>query len=147
MIRKKAREAAFQYLYQLDQPDSTGPLAQMNNDFRSHARHFGLEEDSIEFADRLAGTVLANVGAIDAMITKHARDWRVERLGSVEKSLLRLGVAELLYFKDVPAAVTLDEVIELAKKFAEAEAPAFLNGVLDPVSREPAAVAGKVASD
>lgn len=143
MIRKKAREAAFQYLYQLDQPGGEGP----HSDFKSHAKHFGLEEDSFEFANRLATAVLTHVVAIDSMISKHARDWRIERLGAVEKSLLRLGVAELLYFKEVPASVTLDEIIELAKSFAEADAPAFLNGILDPVSREPEALAGKVASD
>jgi N utilization substance protein B len=80
------------------------------------------------------------------MIEKHAQNWRLERLGSVEKALLRIGVAELMYFKDVPASVTLDEVIELAKHFAEADAPAFLNGILDPVSKEPESMQGKVAS-
>lgn len=142
MIRKKAREAAFQYLYQLDQPGASGP----SHDFKSHAEHFQLQADSYEFANRLAHAVLDNISTIDQMIGKHAKEWRVERLGAVEKSLLRLGVAELLFFKDVPASVTLDEVIELAKAFAEADAPAFLNGILDPVSREPQAVAGKVAS-
>ena len=143
MIRKRAREAAFQYLYQLDQPGATiSPLS----DFKSHAKHFKLEADAFEFANRLASSVVENVLEIDAMITKHAKEWRVERLGAVEKALLRMGTAELLYFKDVPASVTLDEIVELAKTFAEAEAPSFLNGILDPISREPAAVAGKVAS-
>jgi N utilization substance protein B len=140
MIRKKAREAALQYLYQLDSPEK--PVT-----FETHAKHFGLETEPFEFANRLASTVVSNISAIDQMIMKHAQNWRIERLGSVEKALLRMGVAELMYFKDVPASVTLDEMIELAKDFAEAEAPAFLNGVLDPVSREPSSVAGKVASD
>ena len=58
-----------------------------------------------------------------------------------------MGTAELLYFKEVPASVTLNEVVELSKLFGEAETPAFLNGILDPISQEPLAQAGKVASE
>ncbi|MBS1958442.1 MAG: transcription antitermination factor NusB [Bdellovibrionales bacterium] len=143
MIRKKAREAAFQYLYQLDEP---GVGNEPHSAFSAHAKHFELEQDTLEFSTRLVQAVLGNLPAIDAMISKHAKEWRVERLGAVEKALLRMGTAELMYFKDVPASVTLDEIVELAKDFAEAEAPAFLNGILDPVSKEPASVSGKVES-
>lgn len=146
MIRKKAREAALQFLYQLDAPSSSEGNAKPSTDFATHAKHFRLEAEVVSYAERLAQAVLEKRVAIDQMIQKHANNWRLERLGSIEKTLLRMGVAELLYFKDVPASVTLDEIIELAKSFAEAEAPAFLNGILDPVSKEPDAAQGKVAS-
>ncbi len=58
-----------------------------------------------------------------------------------------MGTAELLYFKDVPASVTLDEVVELSKRFGEAETPAFLNGILDPIAKEPDAIDKKTPSN
>ena len=81
------------------------------------------------------------------MIIKHAENWRLDRISAVDKAFLRMGVAELLYFKDVPASVTLNEVVELSKYFGEADTSAFLNGLLDPISKEPIAVAGKVPSE
>ena len=80
------------------------------------------------------------------MIVKHAQNWRIDRINSVDKSILRMGIAELLFFKDVPASVTMDELVELSKVFGEAETPSFVNGILDPISREPMATNGKVAS-
>jgi transcription termination factor NusB len=67
-------------------------------------------------------------------------------VGAIEKSFLRMGTAELLYFKDVPASVTLDEVVELSKRFGENDTPLFLNGILDPISKLPEAQSNKVAS-
>ena len=141
--RHKAREIAFQFIYRYDQES---PTTQIYDEFARHAEHFECPQESFDFAARLAETTLKQLIAIDDMIVKHAQNWRLDRMNSVDKSILRMGVAELLFFKDVPASVTLNELVELSKAFGEAETPSFVNGILDPVSREPMAVNGKVPS-
>ena len=142
--RHQAREIAFQFIYRFDQET---PMTQVYEEFTRHAEHFECPKESFDFAARLAETTLKQLIAIDDMIVKHAQNWRIERMNSVDKSILRMGAAELLFFKDVPASVTLDELVELAKTFGEAETASFVNGILDPISREPMAVNGKVPSD
>ena len=154
--RQKAREIAFQFLYRLDQEkittegDEGGAQAfasRVEKDFDKHAAHFQVPAESLEFAQRLVRTAATCMLEIDALIGKHAQNWRIERMGAIDKAFLRMGVAELVYFKDVPASVTMNEVVELSKLFGEEETPAFLNGILDPISREESALKGKVASD
>ncbi len=146
--RQKARELAFQFLYRFDQDrESSLTPSQIDEEFRKHEGHFGDFSQSTEFALRLIKTTLSELKTVDAMILKYAENWKFERLGAIEKSFLRIGIAELLYFKDVPTSVTLNEIIELSKDFGEADTPLFLNGILDPISKEPEAQAGKVPSD
>jgi N utilization substance protein B len=140
--RQKAREVAFQFLYRLDLEKTVDA-----KDFEKHAAHFQIPAESFEFAERLVRTTTTCLTAVDDMITKHAQNWRIERIGSIEKAFLRMGVAELLYFKDVPASVTLNEVIELSKLFGEADTPSFLNGILDPIAKEEQTTLGKVVSE
>lgn len=145
--RQRAREIAFQFLYRLDHEALKPSPNNLEKDFKSHADHFVIPKESFDFAYRLVTQVTFNIDAIDEMIKKQAENWRIERLGTVERSFLRMGVAELIYFKDVPAAVSLNEVVELSKYFGEAETPAFLNGILDPISKMPEAIQGKVESE
>ncbi len=145
--RQKAREMAFQFLYQLDQTKGSMAIGEIEAEFKIHADHFNTAQLSRDFALRLVKQTLSSLDAIDAVITSHAENWRIDRIGAIEKAFLRMGAAELIYFKDVPASVTLNEVIELSKYFGEAETPAFLNGILDPISRDPQATEGKVLSE
>lgn len=148
--RQRAREAAFQYLFRLEQGGhSVATLAakEMERDFEIHVKHFQIREESVEFAKRLVSTVARSLPAIDELILKLTENWKFERIGAIEKSFLRMGAAELLYFKDVPASVTLNEIIELSKFFGEEDTPTFLNGILDPISKMPEANAGKVESE
>ena len=146
--RQKAREIAFQFIYRFDQ-ENTPDLSpgQIESEFLKHASHFGEFAASHEFALRLIQTTLKELNQIDQVIGSFAENWRFERIGAVDKAFLRIGAAELLFFKEVPASVTLNEIIELSKAFGEEETPLFLNGILDPISKHPHAVAGKVPSD
>lgn len=146
--RHKAREIAFQFIYKYDQDgiDTTVAPSQTLDEFTKHAEHFECPQESFDFAARLAETTIKQLSMIDEMIKKYAQNWRLDRINAVDKSILRMGIAELLFFKDVPASVTLNEVVELAKDFGEADTPAFINGILDPISRESLALAGKVPS-
>lgn len=91
--------------------------------------------DRIVFATSLVLGTVAHVKEIDAMISEHARHWRMDQLGLVEKSILRLGGYELVYEEETPAAVVIDEAVELAKRFSDPEAGSFVNGVLDGMSK------------
>ncbi|HXS93816.1 MAG TPA: transcription antitermination factor NusB [Candidatus Limnocylindrales bacterium] len=85
-------------------------------------------------ADLVRGTV-GHIEDVDALITRHAEHWRVERMPAVDRNILRLAVYELTR-GGTPAAVTIDEALELARKFSNEESVQFVNGVLDAIHRE-----------
>jgi N utilization substance protein B len=146
--RQKARELAFQFLYRYDgQQEPLIERTEIEEDFSRHLSHFGAHELSTEFALRLIVTTLREIKRIDSIIEQFAENWKFERIAAVDKAFLRIGTAELLFFKDVPANVTLNEIIELSKLFGEKDTPSFLNGVLDPISKTPESQAGKVPSE
>jgi transcription antitermination protein NusB len=83
--------------------------------------------------ERLVWGVSVHTAEIDAAITAASLNWRLERLGVVDRCILRVATYELLFEAEAPAAVIINEAIELAKRFCAADAPAFVNGVLDAV--------------
>jgi N utilization substance protein B len=137
--RTKARECAFQMLYQWE---VTG--APMERVVESFWRVRRSTSATRAMADRLAGGAHARADEIDAAITEAASNWRLDRIAPVDRTILRLGTWELIGEPATPSAVVLDEAVELAKRFGEADSPAFVNGVLDAIRRrvrDPAAVA------
>ena len=93
-------------------------------------------DETRAMAERLASGTQAHLAALDEAITAAARNWRFDRIASVDKSILRLGAYELFNEPQTPAAVVIDEAIEMAKRFGEADSPAFVNGVLDAIRRK-----------
>jgi N utilization substance protein B len=87
-------------------------------------------------AERLARGTQAEVARIDEAIAGAGSHWRFERIAAVDRNILRLGVFELLCEPATPPAVILDEAVEMAKRFGEADSPAFVNGVLDAIRRQ-----------
>ena len=85
----------------------------------------------LPFAEGLVRDIHANRTELDDVLTRVSRNWRVERMARVDRNILRLGIYELRHRDDVPARVTINEAIELAKRFGAEEAPAFVHGVLD----------------
>jgi N utilization substance protein B len=85
-------------------------------------------------AERLAASVASDLASLDQEIEAAASNWRFERIGAVEKNILRLGLHEIRS-GDVPAPVAIDEAVKLAHWFAGPKAPAFVNGVLDSIAR------------
>lgn len=127
--RRKAREDALQVLYQLD----------LNQGLAHHhalqyfQAHF-LEEGSMDdFTLRLVNGVTNNLAEIDGVLEKVSEHWRMDRMAAVDRNLLRLGCYELLHCDDIPATVSINEMIELAKEFGSENSPAFINGILDKV--------------
>ncbi len=128
--RTKARECAFQLLYQRE---ITGdPMGEVIETF------WRLRAGTPEMrgmAERLARGAQSRVGELDEAIAAAATNWRLDRIAPVDRTILRLGAYELVAEAGTPAAVILDEAVELAKRFGEAESPAFVNGVLDAIRR------------
>lgn len=141
-----------QVLYALDGVDVLDPAAAL----ASHLQQFGVPEEETdltpepvsvyaalenkvapvapfdeELAIDLIRGVCTNRAAIDEILSKLSRKWRVERLARVDRTILRMGIYELAHRKETPARVALSEAIELAKRFGAEEAPAFVNGLLD----------------
>lgn len=110
-----------------------------------NSRHH-LCADNVEFATRLAATVRTHGTQIDALIDSSASHWRTDRIARLDGILLRLGLAEILYFEEIPATVSIDEAVSLARQYCGEQAYAFVNGVLDAVAKNPA-VANTIADD
>jgi N utilization substance protein B len=129
--RTKARECAFQILYQWE--ISREPMTRVTGLFwqvRSGTAQMKA------MAERLAVGAQGRVEELDAAIAEAAANWRLDRIATVDRTILRLGAYELAAEAQTPAAVVLDEAVELAKRFGEADSPAFVNGVLDAVRKK-----------
>ena len=131
--RHRSREAALQALYALDvarlraDPEATDcPEAA----YERVAAHFEMPEGSRAFAKELVISVSQNQISLDAMIAAHARNWRVSRMATVDRNVLRLAAFELVH-TETPIGVVLDEAVELARRFGSEKSPAFVNGILD----------------
>ena len=133
VARRLSRRAALQVLYAADLGDALGEGA-IESVFERVGGHFELSEGGRAFARELVcGTALRRE-RIDALISQHARNWRVERMAVVDRNVLRLASYELA-FTDAPDRVVLDEAIEIAREFGNERSGAFVNGVLDALAR------------
>jgi N utilization substance protein B len=125
--RRKAREAALQALYQLDiaggGDEAAGGAVPA---VRGHDR---------EFTSLLVEGTREHLIEIDAMIERFAEHWSIGRMAVVDRNILRLAIFELRYYEKTPYRVVIDEAVELAKKFGSEESSAFINGILDSVSK------------
>ncbi len=129
--RTKARESALQALYQLD--TSGGDARDVLSGILAHFDEEP-DADTARFAESLVKGVQAELREIDELIQKSATHWKLERMARVDRNILRLAVYEILRRSDVPVRVTLNEAIELGKKFGSEESSAFVNGVLDRIA-------------
>jgi N utilization substance protein B len=123
--RSRAREVAFQVLYQDDLNPSGDPAVEealLEQRLRS--------EDLVEFARGLLAGVRSHCEQIDLLIGQAAANWSLERMAATERNVLRLGAFEILH-SDTPDRVAINEAVELAKRYGSAQSPQFVNGILD----------------
>lgn len=124
--RHQAREYALQMLYQSEVGGASMP------DVVAHFwQREEVPEDVRRFAERLALGTINDLPEIDRLLRESIENWRLERLGTVDRSVLRLAVHEFLHEPDTPRIVIIDEAIELAKRFGGEESGQFVNGILD----------------
>jgi N utilization substance protein B len=128
--RRKAREFALKLLYQKDitddQPGEISRLFWLGN---------RTDEETREFSERIFSLALSNQSEIDEVIRSHAQNWSMERMAVVDRCVLRLAIAELLYV-DTPTPVVIDESIEIVRRYSTSESAEFVNGILDSVGQE-----------
>jgi transcription antitermination protein NusB len=129
--RRAAREQALQALYQLDvRGDEDGSRA-----LALFWEHFDRGDEAAPFARALVEGVQRDRERIDALIAESAEHWRLPRLSRVDLGVLRIATYELLHHREIPVSVTLNEAVEIARRFGSEESASFVNGVLDHVAQ------------
>ncbi len=124
--RKEARQWALQMLFQLDiNPEETDVL------FDTFFKEMKYANRDRAFAEKTVLGVLKNLKAIDAKIVELTPNWDMNRLGGVDRNVLRIAVCEMIHCDDIPPVVSINEAVQNAKDFAGAESGKFVNGVLD----------------
>jgi N utilization substance protein B len=130
--RRKSRELAMQMLFQGDlgkqSPEEVGKL------FWASAAD--VEPETRSFTEDLYRIATVRAEEIDQLIEAHAQNWRIERMAVVDRNLLRTAVAEMLGFPNTPAAIIINESLDIARRYAAPESVPFLNGVLDAIARD-----------
>ncbi|MFN0151007.1 MAG: transcription antitermination factor NusB [bacterium] len=117
--RREAREKALKELYRLELTgDAWVPVS---------------ETLIAPLAQTIVGAVMSRRDEIDAILAKTVEHWSIERLALIDKLVLRIGVAELLFLPETPPKVAIDEAVEIAKKFSTEKSGSFVNGVLDKI--------------
>jgi N utilization substance protein B len=126
--RTKARECAVQMMYQWD--ITREPMDRVAGLFWQVRTS---TDETRAAAERLARGAQGVVSTLDEAIGRASTNWRFERIAAVDRNILRIGAYELMKEPETPASVIIDEAVEMAKRFGEADSPAFVNGVLDAI--------------
>ncbi len=132
--RTLSREFALQILYQIDITRDSAEAA-LDNFWQAHSQE-EIDEPVKGFTAELVRGVADNLEAIDQKITQHALNWQFKRIALVDRNILRLSSYELLFRDDIPPKVSINEAVDLAKKYAGLEAGKFVNGILDKIKLE-----------
>jgi len=130
LSRRLARETALQVLFQRDLTKEPLETAEI---IERWATEFVVPEASRSFTQGLVDGTIAHQEEIDQVITSFAQDWTLSRMANVDRNVMRLATYEILFCPDIPGRVSLNEAIELAKRFGGEESAKFVNGILDRV--------------
>lgn len=142
MGRRASRETAMKLLYQLE----------IQKEDREEQIRAALEDNDLQDKDReyvlnVVNGVASNLSYIDNIIETNARGWKMNRISKVDLSILRLCIYEISFRDDIPYNVSVNEAVELAKKYSGEEAGAFVNGILSKVSKDKADTGPKAGTD
>jgi N utilization substance protein B len=126
--RRQARELAMQALFYMDMQDKAS--LQMLEHF---CEVFRPSKKSEPFFLELVNGVIAAKVEIDALIEKFSKNWKIKRMSCVDRNVMRIAVYELLYCRDIPPKVSINEAVDVGKKFGTEESGAFINGIMDSI--------------
>jgi transcription antitermination protein NusB len=137
-LRRKSREIAFKVLYSLEYTETDEMLGHLElleyypDKLKEVMDNFEKKPDPrvLEFAEYIIRNTILHEEEIDRLIDKYSKNWSIERLAITDKSLLRMGIFEIL-FTETPAAIIMDEIIEITKRFCSESSSKFINGVLN----------------
>jgi N utilization substance protein B len=131
-LRRRGRECALQFLFGLD--FTRYGWAEVLDEFWEHR---DVSAGAKAYAEHLVEGVMSHAGSIDGALGGALQNWAPERVGPVERNILRVAIYEMWYAGDVPAAVAINEAIEIARRYGADDAPRFVNGVLDRLREAP----------
>ncbi len=134
MNRREARECAFSLLFQLDFWSNEDINNQIELFFNEHPEK--INQKSIDFIKLEVLQTYNNKETIDNIISKYVKDWTIDRIAKVDLSILRLATYEMLYDESIPVGVSVNEAVELSKKYSSDESPSFVNGILNKIAKE-----------
>lgn len=130
-IRRKAREIALSFLFEIEYHD-----VNLDEFLKKQRNEKDLKEDVVLFAKDLVQNFQRNQSEVDNAINNHSSNWKVSRMARVDRNLLRLGSVELLFFPEIPKSVSINEYLEIAKKFGSEDSASFINGILDKIQKK-----------
>ena len=127
--RTKSREIALKVLYRID-ISKESPSEVLDEVLKKEK-----DKDIKDFAQELILKTLENQVTLDQMITKHALHWKLDRMAIIDRNILRLTSYELIFCSNIPPKVSINEAVELAKKYGDQDSSKFVNGILDKITR------------
>lgn len=130
MKRKETREEAVKIAYSMDINKELGKF-----NTAEYIDHFQLEEMDAEYLDKTIVDMIDNLEIIDKYITDNSKDWKISRIAKVDLAVLRIALAEILYNETIPESVSINEAVEISKKFSNEDSHKFINGILGTVVR------------
>lgn len=132
--RHRSRELAVQMTYQWSMaPQGLADAQSIERFWKEQSQS---QNDIRPYFEELVRGVATHWPEIDQFIEKNAQNWRLDRIEKVELAVLRVAIYEMLYRKDVPPAVVIDEALEISKKFCNSDSPSFINGILDSIVKQ-----------
>lgn len=132
MKRRRSREYALQLLFQLE---ISG--AELTGEVWDEFWNRLDEDDEVrEFTHEIVKSTKAHMSELDNIIKKAAQHWAIERMAVIDRNILRAAAYELLFRPDIPASVSINEAIEIAKKYSTQESASFINGILDKIAHD-----------
>ncbi|MFH1868601.1 MAG: transcription antitermination factor NusB [Candidatus Omnitrophota bacterium] len=133
--RTRAREVALQILYQYDiRKEDPGMLI---DDYwkREYLSENKLDDSVRDFAAILVKGTIDNLEKIDSMVISYTENWKLERMAVVDRNIMRMATYELLFMHDIPPKVSINEAVDLAKKYGDVDSGKFVNGILDKIGK------------
>jgi len=125
-LRSKAREITLSLLYQVELSK-----ADYFSAFNNYLQNYPQNQKTADYSILLLDGVLKNIVSIDCLIKEYAQNWDIQRMAVIDRNILRVACFELLFLTDIPPKVSINEAIELAKRFGDIDSPRFVNGILD----------------
>ena len=132
-LRRKSRELALQFLFSHDFQERGRAPESLVRELDLFCHSFDVGQKAMPYGRQLIEGISVHADEIDRLLADHSHNWRVERMSSVDRNILRIAVYELQYSQEIPAQVAINEALEIAKRYSIQESVAFINGILDAI--------------
>ena len=132
-LRRKSRELALQFLFSHDFQERGCAPDLMDRELELFCHSFDVGQKAMAYGRQLIEGIHAHADDIDRLLAGHSHNWRVERMSSVDRNILRIAVFEMRYSREIPAQVAINEALEIAKRYSLQDSVAFINGILDAI--------------